>query len=282
MAPDGEAREVSNTKPLGTMEDIRLYPKGQSPFDVGYFEGKGINPQPYIIDPNEKPKDMRQYLMADTSSELIKGVKGSAFLGASVTDDEKEEYPTEPSPSPMPGPPPVPEGHSDMDAYEEDLDEAQKEQKESTGGFAGGGGGRGGGGGSWPKDSKGQEILEKNMPEVINETRDTNINSDVVQINFTKPEFEQVLKEYQGNINALAKDMAPKILNEYEGYEKWSEEAIAAEIVMHYVLYKNNLFVDKTKICDIAKHHDRTKWIADVYASIFDKQISNAVDRFYK
>ncbi len=94
VAPNGEAREVPNTKPRGTMEDIRLYPKGQSPFDVGYFDEKGINPQPYIIDPNEKPKDMRQYLMADTKTDLFEGVKGkaSAFLGASVTDDEKEGY----------------------------------------------------------------------------------------------------------------------------------------------------------------------------------------------
>ncbi len=274
VAPDGKLREVPNTKPRGTMEDIRLYPKGQSPFDVGYFDendlvmrypkgqspfdegyfdDKVIKPQPYIIDPNEKPKDKSPYLMADTSSELINGVKGSAFLGASVTDDKTEEYPPEPSPSPMPGPPPVPKGHPE--AYEKELEDRQKEQEELTGGFAGGGGGRSGAGGSWGDEEK--ELT------YINKTTDNDQN--VLQIDFTKEEFKDHLKKYGGNIFEYAKDLVPELIKNNPEFKGWSEKEIVADIVMHYDLYEMGIGGKQVSTCDIGEKKDHTKFWASLY-----------------
>ncbi len=217
VAPDGKLREVLNTKPLGTMEDIRLYPKGQSPFDVGYFEGKGINPQPYIIDPNEKPKDKRQYLMA-----------GNAFFGARVKDENTtiDEFSDEPSP--MPGPPPVPKGHPDMNAYEKELEDGQKEQEELTGGFAGGGGGRGGGGGSWPKDAK-ERIGLQSLANSMNDSEAKSILENVLE-NSEKVNSEMIHVDYeaQKDFKKMTDDWEKHAQDIYDAYVSMGSSAAGA------------------------------------------------------
>lgn len=91
---------------------------------------------------------------------------------------------------------------------------------------------------------------------------------DSVTVDFTNDAFKKTLDAYDGDIDSLAKDLAPVILYKDNGINNpaklnRSEYSAVAEIVVHYEFSSLGWFPDHTNICDLVLDNDGDAWISE-------------------